>query len=162
MNQINLREAPLVDKPEDGATLFALNPDGTINRIKADGIGGGGVVKMVADLSVISGDQASALSLQNLKDGVSTLASVSSIIIPATCENMTFEEACEIAKAGDKLDIVMRASSDGQCTAGYTLGFTYTPAQNENPEKIEFLTHPFYGNASIMWCWTADSITFQP
>lgn len=41
MDMINLREAPLVDKPEDGATLFALNVDGTVNRIKADGVGGG-------------------------------------------------------------------------------------------------------------------------
>lgn len=42
MDMINLREAPIVDKAEEGATLFALNPDGTINRISAENVGGSG------------------------------------------------------------------------------------------------------------------------
>ena len=42
LNLINLSEAELVDKPVEGATLFCLNPDGTINRVSAANIGGGG------------------------------------------------------------------------------------------------------------------------
>lgn len=41
-NLINLREAELVDKPVEGATLFCLNPDGTINRVSAANVGGSG------------------------------------------------------------------------------------------------------------------------
>lgn len=42
MNLINLKDAPLVEKAEEGATLFTLNPDGTINRISAENVGGSG------------------------------------------------------------------------------------------------------------------------
>lgn len=40
MNLINLREAPIVDKAREGATLFALNTDGTVERISTDNVGG--------------------------------------------------------------------------------------------------------------------------
>lgn len=42
MDMINLREAPIVDKAEEGATLFVLNTDGSINRISAENVGGSG------------------------------------------------------------------------------------------------------------------------
>lgn len=40
LNLINLREAELVETPMEGATLFCLNPDGSINRISAENVGG--------------------------------------------------------------------------------------------------------------------------
>lgn len=42
LNLINLREAELVETPMEGATLFCLNPDGSINRISAENVGGSG------------------------------------------------------------------------------------------------------------------------
>ena len=39
LNLINLSEAELVDNPVKGATLFCLNPDGTINRVSAANVG---------------------------------------------------------------------------------------------------------------------------
>lgn len=166
MDMINLREAPLVDKPEDGATLFALNVDGSINRIKADGVGGGGKVAVIkADLGMES-----AVSLQNIRDGVSTLASEPASY-SATCENMTFAEACEIVKAGKKLDAIVTATADGLVMTGYAIGVMYESASGggkaakaaagSTSEALGIMTDALEVDAVILWIWTADGITGQ-
>lgn len=156
MNQINLREAPMVDKPVEGATLFALNPDGSVNRIKADGVGGGKVAKLVMDM----GD-AGGVSLQNVMSGVQTLANGNPTTYAVTCDNMTFEEAKAIVLAGDKLD----------ATLLYTDGVYFLPAlfgannlttfadESSQPESVGWLF--FMPGSYLMVSWTADGITAQ-
>lgn len=163
MNQINLREAPLVDKPEDGATLFALNQDGTINRIKADGVGGGKVAKMTTNMSSYFGESnVSLMSLQNRNGGVSTLSNVNNNVktIIATCENMTFAEAVEIIKAGNKLDVMLTYDVDGMGTGayatGYAVSYMYAPEQSNINEKIWLAVHEPYYDCNMYWEWTED------
>lgn len=153
MDMINLREAPMVDKPEDGATLFALNEDGTINRIKADGIGGGKIAKLH---TVTDESTESALSLQNLKDGGSTTRSMS-MIYTATCDNMTYEEAVEVIQSGEPLGIYFTASQDGQVMTDYSASCWYTGS------FIMILFVAIMAELSTTWYWTADGIsTAQP
>ena len=45
MSLINLRETELVETPAEGATLFCLNPDGTVNRVSAANVGRSGGIK---------------------------------------------------------------------------------------------------------------------
>lgn len=169
---INLREVPMVDKPQEGATLFALNVDGSIDRIKADGVGGGKVAKIVADMSPFDGSSGvSALSLQNARDGVSTLATESITTVTATCKNMSFEEACEIVKAGEKLDIIVTGDLSmmmpGMVATGYAIGVAYTSGNSGNgeateaptPENIRFVTYDVWYGDPIQWQWTADGIS---
>lgn len=164
MNLIDLKQAPIVDKAQEGATLFALNTDGTVERISAENVGGSGakIAKMTADMSALYGDQASAVSLQNLKDGVSTLASSSSTTLTATCDNMTFEEAVAIIKSGEKLDIMMSGDmsvlSEGTTVTVYALLVVYLPATTGDVERIGFLTVDFSESAAYFWEWSADGI----
>lgn len=174
MNLIDLKQAPIVDKAQEGATLFALNTDGTVERISAENVGGSGakIAKMTADMSALYGNQESAVSLQNLKDGVSTLSSSGSTTFTATCDNMTFEEAVAIIKSGEKLDIMMSgdlsAVSEGMTVTGYALLVAYQPAATggvekvqatATPEKIGFLTMEYGGNITFFWEWSADGIS---
>lgn len=164
----------MVDKPVEGATLFALNTDGSINRIKADGVGGGKVAKIVADLTPLGGGSGvSSLSLQNARDGVSTRAGVNTMTITATCENMSFEEACEIVKAGEKLDIIVTCDLSmmmpGMVMTGYAIIVAYMPGNSENekaakastPETIGFTTNISTMGDFTNWNWTADGITTE-
>lgn len=78
MNIIELTNAPLVDAPAEGAVLFALNTDGTVNRVKADAVGG-------------------------TKTAVITQEGSTNTF---TC-NMTFAEAAAIMKTTKVLDVVI-------------------------------------------------------
>lgn len=147
MDMINLREAPMVDKPEDGATLFALNEDGTINRIKADGIGGGKIAKLHA---VTDESTEPAPSLQNLKDGVSTASNMS---YAATCDNMTYEEAVEVIQSGEPLGIYLTVSQDGQVLTDYSASYWYTGS------SIVILFVALMAEFGGTWYWTADGIS---
>lgn len=111
-NTIELRNAEIIDKPVEGATLFCLNPDGTVNRIKADGVGGGKCAKIVVDMSAMESKAApsslmSRMSGRSADAGVSTVAddgNEDAATTSCTCDNMTFEEAKAILLAGEKLD----------------------------------------------------------
>lgn len=149
MSMINLREAPLVDKPEDGATLFALNPDGTINRISAENVGGSKVAKIR-----MATEEGENLSLQNLTSGAATLAAEdgaragSSTTFPCVCDNMTYEEAAAIVKAGDKLDATLEVEG-----IIYAVGAQF----NSAPATV-MLFFELMGMSVIVY-WTADGIT---
>lgn len=103
MEMINLREAPLVDKPEDGATLFALNQDGSINRIKADGVGGSKIHYIDIDFSSLGGE-VSPESLSTMKARISS----PSPNLLCTCDTLTYEEAKAAILAGEHLNLVAR------------------------------------------------------
>ena len=90
LNLINLREAELVDKPVEGATLCCLNPDGTINRVSAANVGGSG-----GNTAVIN------------------LVDVTSSPVVGTCDTMTFEEACDALETGKPINFIVRYSKDG-------------------------------------------------
>lgn len=146
----------MVDKPVEGATLFALNPDGSVNRIKADGVGGGKVAKLVMDMG-----NASGVSLQNVMSGVQTLANDSPITYAVTCENMTFEEAKAIVLAGDKLDAMLMVV-DNVYFLPITFGannLTTLAAENPQPESVGWLFFIFGSLLTVSW--TADGITAQ-
>lgn len=89
--------------------------------------------------------------------------------ITATCENMTFAEACEIVKAGEKLDVIVTATANGLVMTGYAIGVMYEPAswdrkaakatEAPTPESLGIITHMLINNAFLAWTWTADGIT---
>lgn len=161
MNQINLREAPMVDKPAEGATLFALNPDGSVNRISAANVGGGKIAKLVLDMG-----NANGVSLQNVMSGVQTLASDgneedSSTTFTVTCDNMTFDEAKAIVLAGDKLDAMLYVGHDIYLLpiifgAQNLMTLASEGSQTESVGWV-FLMLGVY----LMVSWTADGITAQ-
>lgn len=176
MNLINLREAPIVDKAKEGATLFALNTDGTVERISAENVGGGGRVAIIkADLSSMM-DPPSESMMARLTGksvvadaGVDTLAASDPAEIPCTCDNMTFEEAKAILLARGKLDAVIMAELYGQVVSGYAIGAMYAPvedavpkaAEPAQPEKIGLVSNVLPGNDTVVTVWTADGIVVQ-
>lgn len=178
MDMINLREAPMVDKPVEGATLFALNPDGSIDRIKADGVGGGKVAVIKIDMSSIANTASLMSDIQNRNvaniginavadDGIEEDSGTSEV--PCTCDTMTFEEAKAILLAGEKLDAVITAGINGQIISVYALGAWYQNTGNaeENPksaaatEMITIFSLTLAADAVIQTIWTADGITIS-
>lgn len=151
MDMINLREAPLVDKPEDGATLFALNPDGTINRIKADGVGGGKIAKLRV---VVPEGTESAISLQNLRDGVMT--AMASAAYTATCDNMTYEEAVEVIQSGEPLGVYITVADDNFFVSDYSASVLYG-----NGTIMIAFSGIMTELANNTWYWTAGGISTQ-
>lgn len=105
----------------------------------------------IAKLHVVTDEgEASAISLQNLKDGVSTASNMSHA---ATCDNMTYEEAVEVIQSGEPLGI-------------------YITAQQSNILFTDYSASHICGNGVIMivysgamqelartWYWTADGIS---
>lgn len=144
----------MVDKPAEGATLFALNPDGTINRIKADGIGGGKIAK----LRVVTDEGTeSAISLQNLRDGVATLANSAQTIV---CDNMTYEEAKAVILAGEKLDAMLEVMTNVYATPKIFGGNGLQTLSNDDTrESIGWLFNIF--GSYVIVSWTVDGIMMQ-
>lgn len=172
MNLINLREAPIVDKAKEGATLFALNTDGTVERISAENVGGGKVAIIKADLSAMGASTASLMSRMTgnavaADAGVETLASSGSNEIPCTCDTMTFEEAKAILLAGEKLDAVMVVDmielGEGMLISAPVMCAAYQEAQETipksgqaRPEQIMMVANL---GSEVEIYWTADGIT---
>lgn len=184
MNLINLREAPIVDKAREGATLFALNTDGTVERISTDNVGG----KVAIIKANMSGTGANTVPLmtrltgksmtadtgaETLEAGVESLdagvEAVDAVVEPrgsaaeytCTCDNMTFEEAKAILLAGRKLDAVITAEVDGYVASGYAIGAAYTPMEDTQPEMIELFSRPLGDGADVTTVWTADGIVVE-
>lgn len=125
MNLIDLKQAPIVDKAQEGATLFALNTDGTVERISAKNVGGSGM--QIAKLKLDMGDASSA-SLMSLMQGTATVDATRSQMLPtytATCDNMTFEEAAEIIESGEPLGVYITAEIDNYLVTDYTASCAY-------------------------------------
>lgn len=101
MNLVELTAAEIVETPKEGAMLFCLNPDGSVNRVSAEKVGGGAVKTAVIKDS----------KYDNVAAGVQT-ASAAAVEITYACENMTFDEAYA-AVLGGTLTVVMKlAMSD--------------------------------------------------
>lgn len=180
MDMINLREAPMVDKPEDGAALFALNPDGTINRIKADGVCCGKIAVIKMDMSSIANATSLLADIQShnvANIGINAVASdgneedSGTSEVPCTCENMTFEDAKALILGGEALNAVLSFSeADNEETNGTIFHISplitaYRPAENADskvtqaeptPESIAIMINVF--NSMIYVDWTAEGI----
>lgn len=96
MNLVELTAAEIVETPKEGATLFCLNPDGSVNRVSAEKVGGGAVKTAV----IKDGNY------DNVAAGVQT-AAAAAVEITYACENMTFDEAYA-AMLGGTLTVVMK------------------------------------------------------
>ena len=108
MSLINLRETELVETPAEGATLFCLNPDGTVNRVSAANVGGSGGIK-----TAIIKDS----GYDNAIAGVQSTAS-STPAYTYSCINMTFEEAYQLMASGEPLQVLGMISGEGGMNIG--------------------------------------------
>ena len=118
-NLINLREAELVETPMEGATLFCLNPDGSINRVSAANVGGSGYTAMI-----------------NLGD-------VASNPIVGTCDTMTFEEAAEAIETGKPINFIIRFNKSGN----YGIIFPVTVSKVNSYIEITTMANALYWTA---------------
>lgn len=103
MSLINLREAELVETPAEGATLFCLNPDGTVNRVSAANVGGSGGIK-----TAIIKDS----GYDNALAGMQTAGS-SAPAYTFECINMTFDEAYQTMASGEPLQVLGMFTGEG-------------------------------------------------
>ena len=146
MSLINLREAELVETPAEGATLFCLNPDGTVNRVSAANVGGSGGIK-----TAIIKDS----GYDNAIAGVQS-ASSSTPEYTYECINMTFEEASQIMASGDPLQVLGMVTTDGgTCAYG-------APVFAGTAMGVECITIIFkvpYTTDSLTLYWTAAGLS---
>lgn len=146
MSLINLRETELVETPAEGATLFCLNPDGTVNRVSAANVGGSGGIK-----TAIIKDS----GYDNAIAGVQS-ASSSTPEYTYECINMTFEEAYQLMASGEPLQVLgMFTNEGGECSGALFVNIT---SVYETPCIVMawILT-------SLTLYWTADGLsTTQP
>lgn len=103
MSLINLRETELVETPAEGATLFCLNPDGTVNRVSAANVGGSGGIK-----TAIIKDS----GYDNALAGMQTAES-SAPAYTFECINMTFDEAYQTMASGEPLQVLGMVTAEG-------------------------------------------------
>lgn len=87
MNVIELTEAPEVEEVPEGATCFCLNPDGSVNRFKLDGLSRAEVIFRVYFPSTVS---------ESASDGESIDPTV-------TCDK-TASEIKALIESGKKVD----------------------------------------------------------
>lgn len=133
MSLINLREAELVETPAEGATLFCLNPDGTVNRVSAANVGGSGGIK-----TAIIKDS----GYDNAIAGVQS-ASYSTPKYTYECINMTFEEAYQLMASGEPLQVLgMFAYEGGACLGALVVNITSV-----------------YETPCIVMAWVVNSLT---
>lgn len=103
---INLREAELVETPAEGATLFCLNPDGTINRVSAANVGGSGGIKTAI------------IKDSNYDNALAGVQSAVAEAVTYECINMTFEEAYQLMASGEPLQVLGMISGEGAMNIG--------------------------------------------
>lgn len=109
MSLINLREAELVETPAEGATLFCLNPDGTVNRVSAANVGGSGGIK-----TAIIKDSGYDNAIAGVQSAISSTPEYT-----YECINMTFEEAYQLMASGDPLQVLGMVTVEGAaCMTG--------------------------------------------
>lgn len=146
MSLINLREAELVETPAEGATLFCLNPDGTVNRVSAANVGRSGGIK-----TAIIKDS----GYDNAIAGVQSTGS-SAPAYTYSCINMTFEEAYQLMASGDPLQVLGMVTTDGgTCAYG-------APVFAGTAMGVECITIIFkvpYTTDSLTLYWTADGLS---
>lgn len=146
MSLINLREAELVETPAEGATLFCLNPDGTVNRVSAANVGGSGGIK-----TAIIKDS----GYDNAIAGVQS-ASSSTPEYTYECINMTFEEAYQLMASGDPLQVLGMVTTDGgTCALGEP---TFAGVEME-VECILIVFQVRLLESNFELYWTADGLS---
>lgn len=158
MNLIDLKQAPIVDKAQEGATLFALNTDGTVERISAKNVGGSGmqIAKLKLDM-----DDASSASLMSLMQGMATVNAtrvVQQTTYTATCDNMTFEEAVEIIESGEPLGVYITTEINSYLITDYTASCAY---DGYSCIEICFAGTMVQLGVEALY-WTADGISNNP
>lgn len=150
MSLINLRETELVETPAEGATLFCLNPDGTVNRVSAANVGGSGGIKtaIIKDSgydNAIAGVQSSGYSTREYT---------------YECINMTFEEVYQLMASGEPLQVLGMVTKDGGTCAYGAPVFTGTAM---GVECITIIFKVPYTTDSLTLYWTAAGLsTTQP
>lgn len=142
-NLINLREAELVETPAEGATLFCLNPDGTVNRVSAANVGGSGGIK-----TAIIKDS----GYDNAIAGVQSAATAPEYTYE--CTNMTFEEAYQLMASGEPLQVLGMFTTEGatNVTGAAFLG---------TPMGVPCITMMFAAASTTiaLLYWTADGLS---
>lgn len=142
MSLINLRETELVETPAEGATLFCINPDGTVNRVSAANVGGSGGIK-----TAIIKDS----GYDNAIAGVQS-ASYPTPKYTYECINMTFEEAYQLMASGEPLQVLgMVTGEGGMCEHGVP-GFLGTALGVPCIAIVWMLN-------SLTLYWTADGLS---
>ena len=146
MSLINLRETELVETPAEGATLFCLNPDGTVNRVSAANVGGSGGIK-----TAIIKDS----GYDNAIAGVQS-AQTAAPEYTYSCTNMTFEEAYQLMASGEPLQALgMFTAEGGACLGALVVNIT---SVYETP----CIVMKWMVNSLTLY-WTADGLsTTQP
>lgn len=134
MNLINLKDAPLVEKAAEGSTLFVLNPDGSVNRISAENVGGTPMAGAVFELHL-------TLDTSNMYNPI------------LNEKSLTYEEAKNIlSKDKARLNVYAFLSSKGEIWTGAEVG----SAELSTQEYIEFRVA---SDSTPMWYdgyWTPD------
>ena len=157
MSLINLREAELVETPAEGATLFCLNPDGTVNRVSAANVGGSGGIK-TAIIKDSGGIKTAIIKDSGYDNAIAGVQSASSSTPEYTyeCINMTFEEASQIMASGDPLQVLGMVTTDGgTCAYG-------APVFAGTAMGVECITIIFkvpYTTDSLTLYWTAAGLS---
>lgn len=148
INLVNLREAELVETPAEGATLFCLNPDGTINRVSAANVGGSGGIK-----TAIIKDS----NYDNTLAGVQSAASAAPAVT-YECINMTFEEAYQLMASGEPLQVLGMVGGEGEGGMNLVGMPTFTGTAMGVPCIYIIL---LYLSETIPLYWTADGLSTE-
>lgn len=159
MNLIDLKQAPIVDKAQEGATLFALNTDGTVERISAENVGGGKIVETeitpTANIYLMSLDGVEPLTARAMRE-------TRDVSMGAYCEDMTFEEAREHLLNGERVTAVVHTDiGDGVVGCGCALDMTYYPADADQDLNEEIYMMAGCYATVVLIIWTADGLTVE-
>lgn len=149
MSLINLRETELVETPAEGATLFCLNPDGTVNRVSAANVGGSGGIKtaIIKD----SGYDNAIAGVQSASDSTPEYT--------YECINMTFEEAYQLMANGEPLQVLGMVTVEGAMNVTGVATFLGTVM---GVPCIMMMFVPASKTIALLY-WTADGLsTTQP
>lgn len=147
MELIELSKAEIVETPAEGATLFCLNPDGTVNRVSAANVGG----------NASSGGIKTAIIKDSKYDQM--LAGVQSYGSDApevtySCINMTFEEAYETLASGEPMQVHLMLADNIAINTDGIICFAGTVINNVPSIIIE-------ANGVSTLFWTADGISTE-
>lgn len=148
MSLINLREAELVETPAEGATLFCLNPDGTVNRVSAANVGGSGGIKTAIIKDSGYDNAIAGVQIQS--------AGSSRPEYTYECINMTFEEAYQLMASGEPLQVLGMVTTDGGTCAFGEPTFAGTAL---GVECIMIIFWVNLTNDALTLYWTADGLS---
>lgn len=159
LNFTKLADAPILEEVPDGAKVYA-EVDGKVYRVAGDNLGGGGGSKA----AVIHMDISSTTSVQSLFNGAATVdagdGARSTATFPATCENMTFEEALAAARS-NKLNTVLTVEEGGMLVSFNQTMYAMQPSGSEGNYDIVIVydATAMYGSGTVVALlarWTSD------